>query len=110
MASAGAGPSSSAMAIARFRATIGVGHVRQQLVVELHDLRPVGGLGRGRVGVHGGDRRLDLVRARHVAAQAGAHEGVALVDQCAVPQRAVLIGRGAPTSRRPRRAPAGGPR
>ena len=62
-------------------ATTGVGAICQQLVVELEDLAPVGVLRRRGVAVHGVDRGLDLVRAGLVAAQAGSHQGLALVDQ-----------------------------
>src|SRR3546814_2399441 len=58
----------------------GVGPDGEELVVELDDLRPVGGLGGGSIGVHGGDGGLDLERAGMVAAQAGSHQGVALGD------------------------------
>ncbi len=63
-----------------------------ELVVEGDDLGPVGCRGGGGVGVDGGDGGLDLERAGLVAAQAGAHEGVAFGDEHAVPPRAVLVG------------------
>ena len=44
------------------------GRAREQLIVKLQDLRPVGGGGDGRVAVDGVDRRLDLVRAGLIAA------------------------------------------
>ena len=44
------------------------------------------------VAVHGVDGRLDLVRAGLVAAQAGAHDRLALGDQVAIPPAAILVG------------------
>lgn len=63
-----------------------------EVIVQCDDLSPVGGVGRCCVGVHRRDRRLDLERARRVAAQAGAHQLVALHDEGSVPQRPILIG------------------
>ena len=65
---------------------------RVELVVEGDDLRPVGCLGGGGVGVDGGDGRLDLERPGLVAAQAGADEVVPFGDERAVPPGAVLVG------------------
>jgi hypothetical protein len=62
------------------------------VVVELEDLAPVGVLGGGGVGVDGVDGGLELVRTRLVAAEATAYEILALVDQRAVPEVAVLVG------------------
>ena len=70
----------------------GVRAQRVELVVEGDDLRPVGGVGGGGVGVDGGDGGLDLERSGLVAAQAGADEVVAFGDERAVPQGAVLVG------------------
>jgi hypothetical protein len=42
--------------------------------------------------VDGVDRGLELVRARLVAAQAGAHQRLPLIDQGPVPPRPVLVG------------------
>jgi hypothetical protein len=47
---------------------------REQLVVERDDLAPVGALGRLRVGMHGGDGGLELVRAGPIAPQARANQ------------------------------------
>ena len=69
-----------------------VGAQSVELVVEGDDLGPVGGLGAGSVGVHGGYGGLDLERSGPVAPQAGAHELVALGYQCLVPAGAVLVG------------------
>jgi hypothetical protein len=49
----------------------GVGAQALQVVVEGDDLGPIGGGGRCRIGVDGGDGRLDLVWARPVAIEAG---------------------------------------
>jgi hypothetical protein len=68
-------------------AATGVGP-SEELVVQRHDLPPVGGL----VGVHGLDRRLDLVRARSATTQATPHELPTLRDERGVPPRAVLGG------------------
>ena len=46
----------------------------------------------GGVAVHGADRRLDLVRARLVAPQAAADEGLAFGDERPVPAGPVLVG------------------
>ena len=99
MSSAACGPWSSAIATARLRATTGVGVVREQLVVERDDLRPVG----RRVGVDGVDRGLQLVRAGLVAAQQAADERVALRDLGARP-RAHGPGRRAARAHPPLRA------
>ena len=54
-----------------------------------------------------GDRRLELVRTRLVAAQAGPDEFVALVDEAAIPARPVLVGEAdqRPVGTGPRRSP-----
>ena len=88
MSSAACGPWTSAIATARLRATIAVGVMRVQQVVERDDLGPVG----RRVGVDGVDRGLQLVRAGLVAAQQAADERVALRDLGRVPERMVLVG------------------
>ena len=64
----------------------------RELVIQREDLPPVGAAGRRRVGVHGADRRLQLVRPGLVAAQARAHQILALADQGPVPPAAVLVG------------------
>ena len=51
---------------------------RQQVIVERHDLSPVRLLGALRVAVHGVDRRLQLVGAGAIHAQAQAHERLPL--------------------------------
>ena len=61
--SATSGPSSSAIATARLRATIGDGSRRGELIVEGHDLRPVGVANIAGRGVHSVDRGQDLVAA-----------------------------------------------
>src|SRR5437762_1284676 len=71
--------------------------------LSLHDALPIC----RRVAVHGVDGGLDLVRTWRVAAQAGAHQRLALGDQRPVPERAVLVGE--PDQRavgRPARRPA----
>ena len=78
--------------MARLSATTGVGWNASELVVERHDLRPVGVGGGWRVGVDGLDGRLDLVRPGLVAAQAGANDGVPLGDEIAVPGASILVG------------------
>ncbi|OIJ90076.1 hypothetical protein BIV25_32790 [Streptomyces sp. MUSC 14] len=55
-------------------------------------LRPVGFLGGARVGVRGGDRGLELVRAQVQCGQRRLHQVQALIDQRAVPPLAVLFG------------------
>src|SRR5207302_424136 len=60
-----------------------------ELVVELQDLPPVRRGSGGGVGVHGVDRRLDLVRAGLVASEALPDEGLALGDEGAIPAGAV---------------------
>jgi anaerobic selenocysteine-containing dehydrogenase len=64
---------------------------REEQVVALDDLAPVGGFGGRRVAVHGVDRGLNLVLARHVGLQAAPHDGLAFRDQVAVPLGAVLV-------------------
>ncbi len=65
---------------------------RQQLVIQRQDLPPVG-VRRGRcVAVHGVDRRLDLVWAGLVTAQASLDDGLPFGDQDRIPPAAVLIG------------------
>ena len=64
----------------------------EELVVQRQHLGPVGVHRGGCIAVHGVDRRLDLVRPRCVASQTGAHEVLALGDQSAIPQAAVLVG------------------
>ena len=65
---------------------------RQQLVVQLQDLPPVGGGGGRRVAVDGVDRRLDLIRAGLVATEALPDDGLAFGDQASIPEAAVLVG------------------
>ena len=65
---------------------------RQQLVVPLDDLHPVGLRGRGCAGVEGGDRRLQLELATTLLGQRGLQDRDALCDQVAVPQAALLLG------------------
>jgi hypothetical protein len=64
----------------------------RELVVQGQDLAPVGVCGSGRVGVYGGDRRLDLVRPGAVAAQARPYDVVPLDDELPLPLRPVLVG------------------
>ncbi len=65
---------------------------RDEFVVPLDDLGPVG-LVRGlRVGVQGRDRRLRLEFAQAVPRQAGLQHGDALDDEVAPPQPTVLLG------------------
>jgi hypothetical protein len=49
------------MAMARLRATTGVGATPKQLVVQGNDLRPVGLLDRQGIRVHDVDGRLELI-------------------------------------------------
>src|ERR1700756_3768861 len=66
-----------------------------ELVVEGDDLRPVGVAGVAGGGVHGADRREDLVATRsHPGGQALAYQPVTLGDQCRVPGPAVLLAEG----------------
>ncbi len=64
----------------------------KQLVIEREDLRPVGLPVCGRVGVDGIDRRLDLVGAGNVGAQAVAHQPLRFGDHGSVPRLSVLVG------------------
>jgi hypothetical protein len=71
-------------------------------------LRPVGLLGGGRVGVGGGDRRLQLVRPQGRGGQRRLRQLGALVDQRPVPADAVLlVQRHQVAGRRRARLPAG---
>ncbi len=62
----------------------------QDQVKSVH-LRPVGLLGRGRVGVRGGDGGLEQVRPQRRAGQRRLDQLDPLVDQSAVPLRTVLL-------------------
>jgi hypothetical protein len=78
------------MAMARLRATTGVGRPKQ-LVGQGDDLRPVGLLdGRG-VGVPGVDGRLELIGAGLVAATAATKGRLALGEQGPIPPGAILL-------------------
>ena len=66
--------------------------VGQQLVIELHDLRPVRGKHIRGVAVNGVDSRLDLKGAGLTAAQASPEDRLALGDEVAIPEVAVLVG------------------
>ena len=57
----------------------------QQELVQGQDLRPVGRLGGRRLVVHGGDRRLQLVRAGRAAAEHAADQRHAFFDAGGVP-------------------------
>ena len=70
----------------------GAGAEREQDVVELDDLSPVGRCGSWGVGVDGGDCRLHLVRPWPVRGEARPHDVMPFVDQVAVPPVTVLIG------------------
>ena len=71
----------------------GVRGDREELVVELENLAPVGcGCGRG-VAVDGVDRGLDLVRTGLVALEAAPHDRLAFGDEVAIPTGAVLVGK-----------------
>jgi hypothetical protein len=65
---------------------------RVQEVVELEDLGPVGVGGRRRLGVHGLDRRLQLVGAQPGARQRLLDKLNALLQQRMIPAAAVLFG------------------
>ena len=65
---------------------------RQQLVVPLHDLHPVGLLGGACVGVERGDRGLQLELAALLEREGALQDQYALLDQGAVPAAAVLVG------------------
>ena len=65
---------------------------RQQLVVPLHDLHPVGLLGRACVGVERGDRGLQLELAALLEGEGTLQDPYALLDEGAVPAAAVLVG------------------
>src|SRR6267143_3314021 len=64
---------------------------RLALVVLLQDLPPVRGARIGRVGVHGIDRRLDLVWTGLVALEALPHDGLPFGDEVAIPEGSVLL-------------------
>ena len=91
-ASPACGPSASPTATARLSRTTGLSVSRDELVVPLDDLHPVGLVGGLRVGVQRRDRRLRLVLAEPVAGQRGLQHRHALGDQVAPPQPAVLLG------------------
>ncbi|MCY1402173.1 hypothetical protein D9M71_173090 [compost metagenome] len=57
----------------------------QQRVVEADDLRPVGAGHVRRRGMHGGNRRLQAVRAETLAGQGAGDQLAAFVDLLAVP-------------------------
>ena len=61
-----------------------------EVVVPGEDLRPVGLLGAGRVGVQGGDRGLDLVAPRALNGERRLQDAHALGDLAGVPQATVL--------------------
>ena len=64
---------------------------REQLVVQVDDLRPVGLLdGRG-IGMHGVDGRLELIGTRLVAAKAAAEDRLSFLDLGPIPLGAVLL-------------------
>src|SRR5579883_3573043 len=67
------------------------GRQRQQLIVELDNLPPVRGRGARRVAVDGVDGRLQLVRPGTVEAEAFPDQALALRDQLALPDSAVLL-------------------
>jgi hypothetical protein len=60
-------------------------------VVERHDLWPIGGVRRLRLGVHRGDGGLDRVRTEPARGERGFDERHPLGDAVAVPQRAILV-------------------
>ena len=87
-----AGPSRIATATARFSSMTGDESARAQHVVEADDLGPVGRRGVRRLGVHGGDRRLNRVRAEPSRRRAPARPAAMPSAICSpVPQRAILI-------------------
>jgi hypothetical protein len=61
-------------------------------VVEREDLRPVGLGARGRLIVHRGNRRLQLVLADRCGAEGAADQGDALADPSGVPELPALVG------------------
>ena len=69
-------------------------------LVEREDLRPVGVLGARRLGVHGGDRRLELVRAERRRASALGDQRDALARSLAGPSGGGPARRAAPARRR----------
>src|SRR5581483_4936189 len=62
-----------------------------QVVVERDNLPPVSGGDRLRLGMNGRNRSLQRVRAEAARTQGFLHQGHALVDLRAVPERAVLM-------------------
>src|SRR4029077_19233068 len=58
---------------------------RQELIIELQDLPPVGGGGDRRVAVDGIDRRLNLVRTRPASRETSSKEGLTFNDTYAGP-------------------------
>jgi hypothetical protein len=58
---------------------------------EPEDLRPVGVVHRLGLVVHGGDRRLQLIRAGAALGEGGGNQGGALIDLGPVPAGAVLL-------------------
>ena len=69
----------------------GRGHESTELAIERGDLRPVGARRTRRLGVDGGDGRLELVRPWRPPAQRPLDERHALLDGDAVPEVAILV-------------------
>src|SRR5207248_2709522 len=67
------------------------GSDRKQVVVQGDDLRPVGVHGCLGIRMHGIYGRLELICTGLVAAEAPAHDRLALLDQCSIPACAVLL-------------------
>ncbi len=68
-----------------------IGVETQQQVVQHQDLRPVGGLRRRRLTVHGGDRRLHLIRPGLPARQRGLDQLQSFTQEFAIPAITVLL-------------------
>ena len=62
---------------------------RKQLVVQSHDLRPVGLLDCRAIRMYGIDGRLELIRTGLVSAEASANDRLTLLDQGSIPPPSV---------------------
>ena len=79
------------MAMARFMATTGVGVIDIRWSYRARIWLQSVAVECGGVGVDGIDGCLDLVRPGLIAAKAGPHDRLALLDEGLVPRRPVLI-------------------
>jgi hypothetical protein len=65
---------------------------REEPVVQRHDLRPVGVVRGVRLGMHGRDRGLDLIRPRRAEGERATEQRQPLLDLRAIPEPPILIG------------------